>query len=196
MKIGDRIKSLRLSNNMSQEMLGELIGVSKQTIYKYETGIIDNIPIEKIEKLANAFDLSPSILMNWVDDIKKRVPLLGSIVAGYPVFSEENIEGYYSVEPGVSADFCLRVKGDSMIDDGIYSGDIAFIRKQPTVENGEIAAVFINDEATLKHVHITKDKILLLPANSSYNPILVSEYDSVTICGKLTAVLRVYKDNV
>ena len=121
------------------------------------------------------------------------VPLLGRIAAGSPILAEENIEDYLSFpkdmfRPGEY--FALKVKGDSMIDGGIFDGDIAVIKKQNTANNGDIVAALIDEEATLKEFHKTSDSVKLLPKNTKYKPIISRD---VSIMGKLAAVFRTYK---
>lgn len=126
----------------------------------------------------------------------RTVPLIGSIACGTPILADENIEKEIMLPEDISADFCLRCKGDSMINARIYDGDIVFIRKQPIVENGEIAAVLIDEmadvsEATLKRVYIYEDKIMLIAENPAYPPMVYSNEDmnSVRIAGKAVAFL-------
>ena len=123
--------------------------------------------------------------------VKRRsIPILGSIACGAPLFAEESYNGYADVASDVKIDFCLYAKGDSMIDAGIRDGSIVFIKSQPTVENGQIAVVLIEDEATLKRVYFDKEngRIILNPANSAYAPIIVEreqiEAGLVRILGK------------
>ena len=121
------------------------------------------------------------------------VPLLGRIAAGSPILAEENIEDYLSFPKDMfkaGEYFALKVKGDSMIDGGIYDGDIAVIKKQNTANNGDIVAALIDEEATLKEFHKTSDSVKLLPKNTKYKPIISRD---VTIMGKLAAVFRTYK---
>ena len=100
-------------------------------------------------------------------------------------------EVFYSVSDDIDADFCLRAKGDSMTGARIYDGDIVFIRRQPTVENGEIAAVIIDNEATLKRVYFykDKDKLVLSPENPAFEPLVYigSELEEIRILGKAVA---------
>ena len=100
----------------------------------------------------------------------RKVPVIGEIACGEPITAEQNIEGYVDAPMDVHADFVLICKGDSMIDAGIRNGDAVFIRIQETVENGEIAAVRIDDEATLKRVYWDGDTLVLMPANNAYAP--------------------------
>ncbi len=200
----DNLKKLRKLRRMTLEELADAIGTSKQTIHRYENGVISNIPADKVLKLAEALEVSPAELMGWDgEDFSsfnysnvmpysvKRIPMLGSIACGAPIFAEEEHESFVSVGDGIDADFCLRASGDSMMGARIFDGDIVFIRKQETVDNGEIAAVIINDEATLKRVYYypTEDKIVLSPENPRYAPLVYirDELDTIKILGKAVA---------
>ena len=102
----------------------------------------------------------------------KKVPLVGSIACGDPITAEQNIEKMVDVPESIRCDFSLTCHGDSMIDAGIHDRDIVYIRIQPEVENGEIAAVRIGDEATLKRVYYSDDTLTLMPANPAYAPLV------------------------
>ena len=202
MTIGNRIKNLRVQRNLSQSELAEMIGTIKQTIYKYETGIITNIPTDKITQLAKIFKVSPAYLMGWdaeeenifdkydnLSPIKlKKFPLLGEIACGEPIWADEEKESYVMANMDIKADFCLTAKGDSMINARINDGDIVFIKKMPMVNNGEIAAVIIDNEATLKRVYYypNKSKLVLNPENPAYEPLvyLKDELNTIRILGK------------
>ena len=101
-------------------------------------------------------------------------PLVGSIACGEPITAEENIEDYVDVPENVQCDFCLRCKGDSMIDAGIHDGDVVYIHIQPEVENGQIAAVRIDGEATLKRVFWDESSqtLTLLAENRNFAPLI------------------------
>lgn len=116
----------------------------------------------------------------------KRVPLLGCIAAGEPIYAYQDSQAYIEVDEGIGADFCLKVKGDSMIDARIYDGDLVFVRKQPTVWNGEIAVVLIDNEATLKRFYGNNGGVILKPENSKYQPRYYTEKDfkDVRVLGK------------
>jgi repressor LexA len=127
--------------------------------------------------------------VNIVSIDVKKIPLLGSIAAGEPIFADEDFEYYVECGADIQADFALRVKGDSMINARINDGDIVFLRKQPTVEQGEIAAVLIDDEATLKRFRRYGNHIVLQAENPNVADI---EYDltedsNVRILGKAVA---------
>jgi repressor LexA len=129
-----------------------------------------------IDKMAERFNINPVWLMGAnvdkyleINMIQKKIPVVGTIAAGQPLYAEENIVGYECVQKDQDIDFCLIVKGDSMINAGIHDGDIVFIRKQSDVENGEIAAVIIDgQEATLKRVYKTGDAVILRSENPKY----------------------------
>lgn len=201
--IGERIKNLRRSKRMTLEELARIIGTSKQTINRYENGIITNIPSEKIVAIANALETTPQTIMGWESKessitayeaapIKiKKLPILGDIACGKPIYANETRESFAVANGTIDADFCLRAHGDSMNGARIYDGDIVFIRSQSSVDNGEIAAVIINDEATLKRVYFYPDeqKLILSPENPRYAPLvyLGSELESIKILGKAVA---------
>ncbi len=202
--LADRLKSMRKAKRMTLEELADAIGTSKQTIHRYETGVISNVPPEKIVAIAKALDTTPQALMGWADSERsirdvdgvspmtvKKLPILGAIACGEPIYADEEHESYAATDSSLDADFCLRAKGDSMIGARIYDGDIVFIRSQNSVDNGEIAAVIINDEATLKRVYFypNESKLILSPENPKYAPIVYinEELDSIKILGKAIA---------
>ena len=198
--IANRLKTLRKSKKITQDELAAALGTSKQTIHRYENGIITNIPPEKVEKLAAALGTTPSELMGWSQTAlpagakpisTKRLPVLGEIACGNPIFATEEHESYIAADGGLDADFCLVAHGDSMIGARINDGDIIFIRSQETVNNGEIAAVIINDEATLKRVYYYPDeaKLILSPENPRYAPLVYigEELSHIRIIGKAVA---------
>lgn len=197
MALKDNIKKKRAQLEMTLEDVARIVGVSRQTIQKYENGIIPNIPSDKIEKLAEALKTTPAYLMGWENNFEKtyplpsnilpyvqgrRIPILGSIQAGYPVMALENIEGYdYADVPENGDYFFLRVKGDSMENARIYDGDLVLIRQQNYADSGQIVACLVNgDEATLKRFRQQRDMVILQPENAAYEPIIipVCDFDS------------------
>ena len=118
-----------------------------------------------------------------------RIPLIGSIACGAPILAEEHIEDYIDIPKHIHADFALTCKGDSMINARIFDGDIVYIRQQDTVDNGQIAAVLIDGEATLKRVRLFDDHISLEPENPQYRPLVYwgEEMNTVRILGKAVA---------
>lgn len=201
MSIGKRIKEIRISKNITQDELALKIGTTKQTIYKYENEIVTNIPSQKIELISNALNTTPDYLMGWsdksTDDLYSipginpipktyKRPRLGTIACGDPILAEENIETYDDIPDNIKCDFTLVCKGDSMINARINDGDIVYIKQQSQVDNGEIAAVLIDNEATLKRVYIYEDKVVLQPENTKYPPFVYTkeEMNNIRILGK------------
>ena len=197
--IANKLHKLRRERGLTLDELAERVGTSKQTIHRYENGTIANIPKSKVESLARALGVTPSELMGWTEYGEggfmpltvKRLPILGEIACGEPIYATEEHESYVTAGDGLDADFCLRAHGDSMVGARIMDGDIVYIRSQCQVDNGEIAAVIIGDEATLKRVYFYPDegKLVLSPENPRYAPLvyLRDELDSIKIIGKAVA---------
>ena len=122
----------------------------------------------------------------------KEIPIVGWVRAGTPALAEENVEGFLPVASGLARGketFALKVKGDSMIEDGILDGDLVIIRRQDTVENGDIICALIGNEATLKRFYRKGNEVSLRPANKNYDPIIVSKGE-FRVLGKATGVIR------
>ena len=201
--LSKKIKELRKEQGLSLEQLAELVGTSRQTIHRYENGIIANIPHEKIEALAEALRTTPASLMGWDDEEKptfnyikdistvatKRMPMLGYVACGEPIFASEEHDYFVNSGADLSADFCLTAKGDSMINARIFDGDVLFIKKQDSVEDGEIAVVLIDDEATVKRVYFNREDgiLTLMPENPTYKPMRYSgrQLNQIRILGKV-----------
>ena len=205
--IGYRIRCARERIDMTQEQLGRLCGTTKQTIFKYENDIVTNIPMDRIESIASALNVSPIYLMGWSDNLfsaapnispvptMNKVPLIGAIACGAPILADEHVDDYVDIPAHISADFALTCKGDSMINARIFDGDIVYIRQQDTVDNGQIAAVLIDGEATLKRVKLFDDHISLEPENPQYRPLVYwgEEMNAVRILGKAVAFTSAIK---
>lgn len=125
----------------------------------------------------------------------RQIPLLGAIAAGAPILAVENIESYITAPPETSASteeaFALRVRGDSMVGDGILDGDLIIVRSQQSADHGDVVAALIGDEATVKRLDLNSRPRRLLPSNPNYEPILLARED-VRILGKVTGLLRTY----
>ena len=203
MTTGDKIKTLRIQHGMTQEELGEKVGVKKSAIYKYENGIVVNLKRSTIEKLAKVLEVSPSWLIGIEDGAGSippgfqpipeldTVPIVGRIACGTPILAEQNIDGVTCIPHRWRATFVLTCKGDSM-EPKIQDGDLVAIHKQPEVENGEIAAVRIGEEATLKRV-FRHDKFLELRAeNPEFQSLIYAgeDMEDVTIEGKAMGLCR------
>ena len=204
MEFKDRLRELRESLCLNKKELSDKVKCSPSIISMYEAG--ERRPsIENLECLADFFNVDIDYLLgntdyttrlSWESETinlpsnvtkltkLKKIPILGTIACGTPIFAEENIDGYFIADTNIKADFSLKAKGDSMIDVGIHDGDLIFLRQQPVVENGEIGAVLIDEEATLKKVYINDNEMILQPCNKNYPPIVVKGGD-IKIMGKL-----------
>ena len=207
-KFHERLKALRTGKDLSQAEFGRIIEVSKSSINMYERG--EREPgLETLERIADYFNVDMDYLLGKSDIANRaqasiaatfatniipfpemqKVPLIGSIACGAPILADEHIEDYVDMPKHVRADFALTCKGDSMINARIFDGDIVYIRQQDTVENGEIAAVLVDTEATLKRVRIYPDHISLEPENPQYRPLVLwgEDMNTVSIIGKAVA---------
>lgn len=206
MSIAENIKRIRLEHGLSQSELGKIAGVSDKAVSTWELGL-KTPRMGAVEKMANYFGITKSAI---VDDapmtsLQKpvvppgfmpmpemvQVSLIGSIACGTPITAEQNIKSYVGVPAAWRADFALECHGDSM-EPRIHDGDLVAIRSQPEVENGEIAAVRIGEEATLKHVYLHDNFIELRPENPAFNSIILSREDmnTVVIEGKAVGLCR------
>ncbi len=198
MYLAKNLRYLRLKNGLSQNYIADRLGYkSYTTIQKWEMGTSEPSLgiLSKLSALYNvdmdamySMDLEMDSLEN--DKKVKRIPLLGTIAAGAPLLAEEHIEDYFNLDTSIKADFALRIKGDSMIDAGITEEDIAFIRKQENLENGEIGAILIEGEATLKRFYKQDETVILQPENKAYKPMIYTN-GNIRILGKLVAVLNI-----
>ena len=209
-KFSERFKLLRKERGLSQAALATELGFTKSSVNMYERG--DREPgLESLETIADFFNVDMDYLLGK-SDVQNRflytpasdaesvalpdnilpmpvtytVPLLGTIACGEPILAAENIEDNVEGPEHIHADFALRCKGDSMINARIHDGDIVYIRQQPAVNNGEIAAVLIGDEATLKRVYVYEDHVVLQPENPAYEPLVYFKdaMQTVRILGK------------
>lgn len=220
-KFNERLKLLRQETGLSQQDFAKQVGLSKSSVNMYERGerepgletleaIADYFNVDMdyllgksehrsktawLEGLDKSIDLeilrSQVKFENLFPIEKKRFPLLGQIACGKPIAANEEKELYVEAGANIDADFCLRAKGDSMIGARIYDGDIVFIMKQEMVDNGEIAAVIIEDEATLKRVNYypEKDLLILKAENSQYEDLVYTgeQLNHIIILGKAVA---------
>lgn len=249
MTTGERIKNRRKELNLTAEELGAKIGVNRSTVYRYEKGDIEKVPVSTLEPFADALHTTVAYLMGWTDEpvdykddniitnipqkiidefngnikraydawiertaldnsaerlkkyglmpIKhKKFRMLGEIACGKPIFCNEEYDTFIDASANIDADFCLKAKGDSMINARIYDGDIVFIKQTPMVNNGEIAAVIVGDEATLKRVYYNEDNKLVLSAeNPQYAPLVYTneELNNINILGRAVAFMSYVK---
>lgn len=196
MTTGERMKQRRKEIGFSAEKVAERLGVSPATIYRYEKGDIEKVPVDSLAELAKILQTTPAYLMGWEEQPTpkptspapippgfipmpkmKKVPLIGAIACGDPITALQNREGDVYVPEDVRCDFALKCHGDSMVGAGIHDGDVVYIHIQPEVENGEIAAVRIGDEATLKRVYLHMDYVELRPENPAFESIIRRKED-------------------
>lgn len=196
--IGRNIEKYRKSKRISAEELGRRVGLTKKTIRRYETGEI-RIINDRVIAIADALGIDPALLYEGTDIVEPveeltKLPIVGAVSCGNGMLAYQEIEGYEEVPTSWlngGEYFFLRAKGDSMINARIMDGDLLLIRRQDDVENGEIAAVLIDDEIVLKRVYKTNGTIILQSENPKYQPIVVQKNDmkNVRIIGKLKKVV-------
>jgi len=194
-----RLAAAMAERNIKAAELSRRTGISKPRLSQYTNGVY--VPkADAICAIASALGISEAYLLGnseimkpsrVTDDRFKALPLLGEIACGVPVFANEEDGGHVITDRETDADFCLIAKGDSMKDARICNGDTVFIKKTDVVNNGDIAAVIINDEATLKRVYYypEKEKLVLIPENASYEPLVYegAELEKIHIIGRAVA---------
>ena len=201
---GDRIKKLRKEKGLTQQELGELLGVQKSAIAKYENGRVSNLKKETIAKLADIFHVSPNYLLGIEEPAAPfyssniDIPLYSDVCCGEGLFVEDYIEEYISLPESLlnpqKEYFCQYAKGDSMQDESIHSGDLVIFEKTQNLHNGDIGCFSVEDNvATCKKYYKdnTNHCIILQPANNKYSPIIINEYNyqGFRIIGKLSLVI-------
>ena len=197
-----RLRQIMNERNLSQAELSKITKITASSISdwlnnKYEA------KQDKVDIIATALNISQSWLMGYdvpmvkpknvidiSDTIAKKIPILGTIACGEPIWAYENFDGYFVADTSIKADFIVKAKGDSMIEAGINDGDLVFLKKTPTVDNGRIGAVLIDNEATLKKVIKTDNAVILQPCNSDYQPIVLTSYDEAMILGEMVGVYQ------
>ncbi|MGN1403518.1 MAG: LexA family protein [Ruminococcus sp.] len=198
-----RLNQAMQQKQMTQSELCEKTGISRSTMSQYCSGSFRPRD-SKLRRMAKALGVKEAWLMGYDSENEqelsledypnlrpvrlKRFPLLGEIACGKPIFAQEERESFIMADADIHADFCLLARGDSMIGARIYDGDAVFIRSQPMVDNGEIAAVIIDDEATLKRVYYDREheRLQLVAENPAYSPLVYvgEELEYVRILGK------------
>lgn len=200
------IEALKI-RRMSPAELSRKIDVDEGTISNYKKGKYE--PKQKrTQVIANVLNVSidwlmgADVPMEKIDNIiplnkARRIPIIGEIACGEPILTQENWEDLILLPNNISADFALKCKGDSMINARINDGDVVYIKQQDQVDNGEIAAVLIDNEATLKRVYIYNDKLVLQPENVKYSPLvyLKEEMNNIRILGKAVGFTSIIKNS-
>ena len=207
--ISERLKAAMEYADTRQTELSQRTGIDRSAISSYLTGRYAPKQ-DNILKIARVLGVSEVWLMGYDVPMRKntdlpadilpppsthRVPILGTIACGTPIEAVQNYDGEAFVPEDVRCDFALRCKGDSMKDARIHDGDLVYIRAQPQVESGQIAAVLIDGEATLKRVYYHTNSVVLMPANPAYDPIVLdpatADPDSVRVLGLAVAFTSV-----
>ena len=197
MELREALSKLKTGNGLTTEQLSQMSGVPKGTLNKLLNGETKNPTGATLKKLADALGCPVELLypgggapaLKNAGDLmrvhRRALPLLGEIAAGVPIYADEQFE-VTACDESLHCDFALRVRGDSMTGARIHDGDIVFIRRQEDVDDGDIAAVLLNDEATLKRVYHIKNGLQLLPMNPRYAPMVftLDDCDSIRILGK------------
>jgi len=225
MKLGDIVKRYRKDHDLSQREFAKLCGLSHGYIPLIEKGLNPNgypltPSITVMKQLADAMGMSLHELISLSDEDmeldlsfegnepdkvvpgimpirRKAFPLLGEVACGEPTYAEEQHETMVESTETIDADFCLRAKGDSMAGSQIDDGDIVFIKQMPMVDNGDIAAVLIDNETTLKRVDYNPDAalLILLPDNPAYRPLVYKgeELNQIRILGRAVMIQKIIK---
>lgn len=197
MNIGHRIKQRRKELKMSADTLGKRLGKDRSTIYRYENGDIENLPLEILEPIAKALETTPQYLMGWIKEGNSSskgysIPVLSYVRAGIPIEAVEDILDYEEISQELANTgdfFALKIKGDSM-EPRITDGDVVIVRKQEQVKNGELAVVLVNgNDATVKRFYMNDTGVTLISSNSAYPPFIYSKKDvmelPVRVIGKV-----------
>lgn len=202
-KLGSIIRRLRTDSKETQPYLASILGCSRSTISMYESGSREP-NFETLEAIADHYNVDMNFLLgktntpnsqnisfpsNIVPYESTQIPLVGTIACGAPILADGNIEEYIDLPKHIRADFALTCKGDSMIGAGIKNGDVVYIRKQSIVENGQIAAILIEDEATLKRFYKEGNEVYLQAENPAFRPLHFkgSELNELQIIGLAVA---------
>lgn len=194
MTFGQRLRTARKSKKLTQKELASKINAAHNSISNWEND--QNMPDpDTIQNLCWALEVEPNYFFAIESSPlppnimpmpeMRKIPLVGSIACGDPILAAENIEEYIEIPKHIRADFALTCKGDSMINARIFDGDIVYIRQQDSADNGQIAAVLIDGEATLKRIRLFEDHISLEPENPQYRPIVLwgEEMNTARILG-------------
>ena len=203
--LSEVLKRRRKELGLTLGQIAEQMGVAEATVQRWESGNIKTARYEKLVRLAEILRVSPSSLMGWSDDSSlpdnvsalpemRKIPLVGQIACGLPILAEENIEDYVDLPTHIRADYALTCKGYSMINAGIQDGDVVYIRKQQEVENGQIAAVRVDQEdATLKRFYFSNSVVQLIAENPKVPPQIFAgeEINRVRVVGLAVAFTHV-----
>lgn len=178
------LKKRRKELGLTLAQIAEKMGVAEATVQRWESGSIKSVRYEKMDKLAEILRVNPASFMGWEESASlpgnmgpleemQKIPLIGQIACGTPILAEQNIEDYVDLPKHIRADYALICKGESMTGAGIYEGDVVYIRKQESVNNGQIAAVLVDEEeATLKRFYYDGTSVTLIAENPAVPPMV------------------------
>jgi repressor LexA len=203
MTMGEKIKNRRIELGLTVDQVAEKLHINRATVYRYENNSIEEMSISVVKTLAKVLHVTPQYLMGWSDENhtstlpngvlpikRKRFPMVGKVSCGVPIIAEQQFDTFVD-GTDINADCCVQAQGDSMINARILDGDTVFIRQQEMVNNGEIAAVVIDDSITLKRVYYYPDKgkMVLQSENPNYEPLVYvgEELNQIHIYGKAVA---------
>jgi len=171
--------------------LGDILGISSASAYEQVSQLVRKGYVKREPRKARSLEI--------VEEPEREVaglepvPIVGTVAAGQPLLAEENIVGELLVEQNMvrgGRHFALEVHGDSMVRAGIASGDYVVVRQQPVAESGDVVVALLGDEATVKRLSISAERIELRPENPRYRPIVIGPDDDLRIQGKVVAVRR------
>ena len=205
----DRLKRLRKEHGYTQESLAAVIGVERSSVGKYEgkSGVIPSNDV--LARIADLFGVSIDYLLerddrkqiltsnemlpaNIVPIKRRKLPILGNVAAGEPIFADEEYEEFTAVDDDLDCDFCLRVQGDSM-EPVVFESDLVYVRQQDDVNDGEIGILLLDDEAVIKHIYHIPDGVQVVSQNAAkYPPKTYTwpNYDTIRILGRAIAYRR------
>ena len=194
--ISDVIKDIRRRNYLNQTAFANKLGVTQGTVSQWENGLT-RPNLDQLRSISSIFGVSIDSLLNtqaptYTKIRRSAIPILGSIACGERIAPDLNPGGYADLPEGVRADFALRCNGDSMAQTFI-DGDLVLIRKQPEVEPGQIAAVNIAGETTLKHIYPQNGGVLLVADNPAFPPIFASSDEQIIIHGLAVGYTRIFE---
>jgi len=200
--ISDKIKQIRRTHYLNQTEFANRIGVTQGAVSQWENGLT-RPNFDQLRAISAAFGISVNDIIDETEEPRRdfdainirrsAVPILGTIACGQRITPDTTPEGYADLPDGIHADFALRCKGDSM-EPTLKDGDIILIRRQPEVENGQIAAVNVNGETTLKRVYFRSDGLHLIADNPGYQPIFIPAYsdEEIIIHGLAVGYTRIF----
>ncbi|MBE7064084.1 MAG: helix-turn-helix domain-containing protein [Ruminococcaceae bacterium] len=192
---GKRLYTVMKENGDTIYSLAAYLGLKPSTVSRYNNGLyVPKAPV--LDQICRRYGISPHWLMG--EDVPKtppsaspacQVPVLGDVAAGTPIWAEENYDGHVAVDPEERVDFALRIRGDSMTGARIFNGDLVYVRRQPQVENGEIAVVLVDGEATVKRVFDHPDRLVLRPENEAFSDMIYKkDTHDLSVLGKVIFV--------